>query len=155
MLITRAQLKPAEEVLILGAQWRAAPPSRSRKVAGARVIAAAGSEPKLAKAKELGADEAILHSNRDSPMKSSGLQIVAASMSCSNTLAMFTWETEYPQPRGGRRLVTCGATTGPEGKFESASYSAANLSILGTYMGSKAELFAVLELVGRGLLKAC
>jgi len=125
------------------------------KVAGARVIATAGSEPKLAKAKELGADEAILHSNRISPMKSSGLQIVAASMSCSKHVGNVTWEQSIRSLAVGGRLVTCGATTGPEGKIDIRQLFSRNLSILGTYMGSKAELFAVLETRGERASKAC
>ncbi len=51
-------------------------------------------------------------------------------------------------------MVTCSATTGPEGKKSiSASYSAAIFRFSERYMGSKSELFAVLDLVGRGLLK--
>ena len=55
MLITRAQLKPSEEVLILGAGSGVGSAAiQIAKLTGARVIATAGSEAKLAKAKELG-----------------------------------------------------------------------------------------------------
>jgi NADPH:quinone reductase-like Zn-dependent oxidoreductase len=62
MLLTRAQLKPAEVVLILGAGSGVGSAAiQITKMFGCRVIATAGSEAKLAKAKELGADELINH----------------------------------------------------------------------------------------------
>ncbi|HYA89671.1 MAG TPA: zinc-binding dehydrogenase, partial [archaeon] len=53
----------------------------------------------------------------------------------------------------GGRLVTCGATTGYDGKIDIRYLFTRHLSILGSFMGSKAELYAVLELFERGLLK--
>lgn len=154
MLITRAQLKPAEEVLILGAGSGVGSAAiQIAKVAGARVIATAGSEPKLAKAKELGADEAILHSNRDFSDEVKRLTNRRGVDVVFEHVGNVTWEQSIRSLAVGGRLVTCGATTGPEGKIDIRQLFSRNLSILGTYMGSKAELFAVLELVGRGLLK--
>jgi NADPH:quinone reductase-like Zn-dependent oxidoreductase len=51
-----------------------------------------------------------------------------------------TWERSILSlaPRG--RLVTCGATTGPRGAMDLRHVFAKQLSIMGTYMGSKAEL---------------
>src|SRR5246500_2474921 len=58
MLLTRAQLQPAEEVLILGAGSGVGSAAiQIAKMFGCRVIATAGSDAKLAKARELGADE--------------------------------------------------------------------------------------------------
>jgi len=50
------------------------------------------------------------------------------------------------------RLVTCGATTGYDAKIDLRFLFSRHLSILGSYMGSKAELFPVLELVSRKLI---
>jgi NADPH:quinone reductase-like Zn-dependent oxidoreductase len=41
--------------------------------------------------------------------------------------------------RGGR-LVTCGATTGPAGQLDLAALFAKQLTIQGSYMGTKGEL---------------
>ncbi|MGH9771532.1 MAG: zinc-binding dehydrogenase [Candidatus Acidiferrales bacterium] len=49
--------------------------------------------------------------------------------------------------------ISCGATTGFEGAVDIRYLFSRNLSIIGTYMGGKGELFAVLDLVDRGLLK--
>jgi len=154
MLITRAQLKPAEEVLILGAGSGVGSAAiQIAKVAGARVIATAGSEQKLAMAKELGADEAILHSVQDFSNEVKRLTNRRGVDVVFEHVGNATWEQSIRSLAVGGRLVTCGATTGPEGKIDIRYLFSRNLSILGTYMGSKAELFAVLELVGRGLLK--
>ena len=154
MLITRAQLKPSEEVLILGAGSGVGSAAiQIAKRAGAHVIATAGSEAKLAKAKELGADEVINHAKQniaDEVRRISnrrGVDVVF------EHVGQATWEQSMRSLAVGGRLVTCGATTGFEGKFDIRYLFSRNLSILGTYMGGKSELFDVFELVARGELK--
>jgi NADPH:quinone reductase-like Zn-dependent oxidoreductase len=154
MLITRAHLKPAEDVLILGAGSGVGSAAiQIAKVAGARVIATAGSEEKLAKGKELGADEVILHSKQDIAAQVKRLTNRRGVDVVFEHVGQATWEPSIRSLAVGGRLVTCGATSGWEGKIDIRYLFTRHLSILGSYMGSKAELFAVLELVGRGLLK--
>src|SRR2546422_780527 len=58
MLVARADLQPGEEVLVLGAGSGVGSAAiQVAKFLGARVITTAGSEEKLLKARELGADE--------------------------------------------------------------------------------------------------
>ena len=154
MLITRARLKPGEDVLILGGGSGVGSAAiQIAKVAGARVIATAGSEAKLAKAKELGADEVLLHSQGDFAnavrrlTERRGVDVVF------EHVGKATWEQSIRSLAVGGRLVTCGATTGFDGALDIRYLFSRNLSILGTYMGSKGELYAVLDLVKRGLLK--
>ena len=65
MLITRAQLQPGENALILGAGSGVGSAAiQIAKLFGARVIATAGSDEKLSKAKELGADHFINHKSQ-------------------------------------------------------------------------------------------
>jgi NADPH:quinone reductase-like Zn-dependent oxidoreductase len=52
------------------------------------------------------------------------------------------------------RLVTCGATTGYEGKIDIRFLFSRHLSILGSFMGSRAELYAALRLIGQRKLHA-
>jgi NADPH:quinone reductase-like Zn-dependent oxidoreductase len=49
--------------------------------------------------------------------------------------------------------VTCGATTGYDVKLDMRFLFTRQLSILGSYMGTKAELRTVLKLVEQGRLK--
>ena len=53
----------------------------------------------------------------------------------------------------GGRLVTCGATTGYDAKLDLRFLFTRQLSIMGSYMGTKAELRTVLKLVAQGRLK--
>ena len=64
-----------------------------------------------------------------------------------------TWDQSVYSLAVGGRLVTCGATSGFESKINVGYLFARQLSILGSFMGEKAELFSVLELFKRGLLK--
>ncbi len=154
MLITRARLQPAEEVLILGGGSGVGSAAiQIAKCTGARVIATAGSEAKLAKAKELGADEVGLHSRGDFANEVKRLTNRRGVDVVLEHVGRATWEQSIRSLAVGGRLVTCGATTGFEGTVDIRYLFSRNLSILGTYMGGKGELYAVLDLVERGLLK--
>lgn len=154
MLITRAQLKPSEEVLILGAGSGVGSAAiQIAKLTGARVIATAGSEAKLAKAKELGADEVIQHSKQNIADEIKRITNRRGVDVVFEHVGQATWEQSIRSLAIGGRLVTCGATTGYEGKIDIRYLFSRNLSILGTYMGGKAELFDVIELVREGKLK--
>ena len=51
------------------------------------------------------------------------------------------------------RLVTCGATTGHDARIDLRFLFTRQLSIMGSYMGTKTELRTVLKLVAQGRLK--
>jgi NADPH:quinone reductase-like Zn-dependent oxidoreductase len=154
MLITRAALQPGEDVLILAAGSGVGTAGiQIAKLAGARVIATAGSEAKLSKARELGADETINHSKQDivDEVKrftgKRGVDVVF------EHVGEATWEKSVLSLAQNGRLVTCGATTGYNGKFDLRYLFTRNLSLLGSFMGSRSELFSVLKLVAEGKLK--
>ncbi|HTU35289.1 MAG TPA: zinc-binding dehydrogenase [Candidatus Acidoferrum sp.] len=154
MLITRANLRPAEEVLVLGAGSGVGSAAiQIAKVAGARVIATAGSDEKLAKAKELGADDTILHSKQDIASEVKRLTDRRGVDVVFEHVGEATWEKSIRSLAVGGRLVTCGATTGFEGKIDIRYLFSRQISILGSYMGSKAELLSVMELVRRRAVK--
>jgi NADPH:quinone reductase-like Zn-dependent oxidoreductase len=154
MLITRAALKPAETVLVLGAGSGVGSAAiQIAKVAGARVIATAGSQEKLAKAKELGANDLIDHSKQDISAEVKRFTSRRGVDVVFEHVGQATWEHSIRSLAVGGRLVTCGATTGYEGKIDLRYLFSRQLSILGSYMGGKSELCSVLELVARGLVK--
>ena len=150
---TRAQLRPSEEVLVIAAGSGVGSAAiQIAKATGARVIATAGSESKLARAKELGADEVLLHGGefaREVKRLTGGRGVDVV----FEHVGQATWEQSVFSLKPGGRLVTCGATTGFEGKINIGYLFARQLSILGSFMGSKSELYSVLELFKRGLLK--
>ena len=153
MLLGRAQLRPAEDVLVIAAGSGVGSAAiQIAKATGARVIATAGSEPKLAKAKELGADDVLLHGGEFARevkrlTGGRGVDVVFEHVGAA------TWEQSIFSLKTGGRLVTCGATTGFESKININYVFGRQLSILGSFMGQKSELFAALELFKRGLLK--
>jgi NADPH:quinone reductase-like Zn-dependent oxidoreductase len=153
MLLSRAQLRPAEEVLVIGASSGVGSAAiQIAKTVGARVIAASTSDAKLAKAKALGADDVVLSRGefaREVKRLTGGRGVDVV----FEHVGQATWEQSiYSLARGGR-LVTCGATTGFDGKLNIGYLFARHLSILGSFTGAKSELFAALELFKRGLLK--
>jgi NADPH:quinone reductase-like Zn-dependent oxidoreductase len=123
------------------------------KAAGARVIATAGSDEKLEKARELGADAVINHSTQKIADEVKRLTNRRGVEVVFEHVGQATWENSIRSLAVGGRLVTCGATTGLDGAINIAYLFTRHLSILGSFMGSKAELFSALELLRRGLLK--
>ena len=154
MLLTRAQLQPAEDVLILGAGSGVGSAAiQIAKMFGCRVIATVGNEAKLRKAKELGADEVINHKSqkiKDEVRRLTGKRGVDVAFEHVGTA---TWDDSLASLARGGRLVTCGATTGYDAKIDLRFLFSRQLSILGSYMGTKSEFATVLKLVADGRLK--
>ena len=154
MLITRAELQPGEDVLILGAGSGVGSAAiQIAKFFGARVVTTAGSEAKLAKAKELGADHLINYKTqkiRDEVRRITdkrGVDVVVEHVGAA------TWEDSLSSLAPTGRLVTCGATTGYDAKVDLRFLFSRQLSLLGSYMGTKSELHMVMKLVAAGKLK--
>ena len=154
MLLTRAQLQPGEEVLILGAGSGVGSAAiQIAKFFGCRVIATAGNEAKLAKAKELGADETINHHTQKIKDEVRRLTAKRGVDVVFEHVGTATWDDSVASLARGGRLVTCGATTGYDAKIDLRFLFSRQLSILGSYMGTKSEFATVLKLVARGKLK--
>src|ERR1700678_4206588 len=154
MLIGRAKLQPAETVLVLGAGSGVGSAAiQIAKAAGARVIATAGSDTKLEKARELGADAVINHTTQKIADEVKRLTNRRGVEVVFEHVGQATWDNSVRSLAVGGRLVPCGATTGFDGAINIAYLFTRHLSILGSFMGSKAELFSALELLRRGLLK--
>jgi NADPH:quinone reductase-like Zn-dependent oxidoreductase len=154
MLVGRAELQPGEDVLILGAGSGVGSAAiQVAKFFGARVIATASSEAKLAKAKELGADHVINHKTqkiRDEVRRITGKRGVDVVFEHVGTA---TWDESIASLAPSGRLVTCGATTGYDAKIDLRFLFSRQLSLLGSYMGTKSELHTVMKLVAAGRLK--
>lgn len=154
MLLTRAQLKPGERVLVLAAGSGVGVAAiQIAKLAGAFVIATAGTDKKCEKAKALGADAVINH-NREAIAERVreltdgwGVDVVFEHVGPA------TFEQSLRSLAKGGRIVTCGATTGPTATFDIRYLFSRQLSILGSMMGRTGELLTVVRLVGEGKLK--
>ena len=154
MLIARAELQPGEDILVLGAGSGVGSAAiQIAKFFGARVIATAGSDEKLAKAKEFGADHLINHKTqkiRDEVRRITNKRGVDVVFEHVGTA---TWDDSLASLASGGRLVTCGATTGYDAKVDLRFLFSRQLSLLGSYMGAKSELHTVMKLVAAGRLK--
>jgi NADPH:quinone reductase-like Zn-dependent oxidoreductase len=154
MLLTRAQLQPGEDILILGAGSGVG--SAAIQIAsmfGARIIATAGNTEKLEKAKQLGAHHLIDHKTqkiRDEVRRITNKRGVDVVFEHVGTA---TWDDSVASLAVGGRLITCGATTGYDAKIDLRFLFTRQLSILGSYMGAKSELLSVMKLVASGHLE--
>ena len=154
MLVARTELQPGEDVLILGAgSGIGSAAIQIAKFFGARVIATAGSDEKLAKARQLGADHLINHKSqkiRDEVRRITNKRGVDVVFEHVGTA---TWEDSLASLALCGRLVTCGATTGYDAKVNLLFLFSRQLSLLGSYMGVKSELHTIMKLVANGRLK--
>jgi NADPH:quinone reductase-like Zn-dependent oxidoreductase len=154
MLVTRARVEPREDVLVWAAGSGVGMAAiQLAKLRGARVIATAGSEAKLARARELGADEVIDHHRQDVVAEvrrltgKKGVEVVV------EHVGQATWERSLLALAHRGRLVTCGATTGPAGQTDLRYLFSKQLTLLGSYMGSKAEMLAAAPFFFEGRLR--
>ncbi len=153
MLFARAQLKAGETVLIHAAGSGVGSAAvQLAKLAGATVIATASTPVKLDKAKALGADHLINYAEVDFLEEVKKLTSRKLVDVVFEHVGASTWDKSIAcLPKGGR-LVTCGATTGHDVRIDLRTLFFKSISLLGSTMGSKSELFQVLELVEQGRL---
>jgi len=141
MLLTRAQLKRGEDVLVLAAGSGVGQAAiQIAFLVGARVFATAGSEEKLERARSLGAYEVIDHYRQDVAEEIKRLTNRRGVDVVIEHVGEATWPASVRSLARGGRLVTCGATTGPNGALDLRALFAKQLTIQGSYMGTKGEL---------------
>ena len=155
MLVDRVNLKPGETVLVHAAGSGVGIAAiQIAKLLGARVFATASTNEKLEKAKGLGADEVINYQEQDF------LEQVRKLTSKRGVDVVFehtgeaTWEKSVRSLVKGGRLVTCGATSGYQGNLDLRYLFSRQISLHGSYMGSKSELMEVARFFADGRLKA-
>ncbi|MDC4202974.1 MAG: zinc-binding dehydrogenase [Candidatus Manganitrophus sp.] len=154
MLITRAALKPGQDLLVLaGGSGVGSAAVQIGKLAGARVIATASTQKKLDQARQLGADLLINYAERDfsrevfKMTKGRGVDVVFEHVGPA------TFGKSIVSLAKNGTLVTCGATTGPTTELDLRHIFWKDLSILGARTGTRAEMETVARLVGERKLK--
>lgn len=154
MLMTRGQLQPGETVLIHAAGSGVGSAAiQIAKWRGATVLTTVGDPAKAAKAEALGADRVIQHTTEDfttAALAATGDRGVNLVL---EHIGPATWAGSLRALARGGRLVTCGATSGPDVTMPLRFLFVKELSILGCYMGGRQEVDDVLALVARGTLK--
>lgn len=154
MLVGLAGVRPGQTVLVLGASSGVGTAAiQIAKMFHCRVITTAGNEAKLEKAKALGADYGIDHYKQKISEEvrkitnKEGVDIVV------EHVGVATWDESMRSLKTAGTLVTCGATTGPNVAVDLRHLFARQLRLLGSYMGTMAELHEVLGHVFAGRLR--
>jgi NADPH:quinone reductase-like Zn-dependent oxidoreductase len=154
MLVRRAQLLAGETVLVQAAGSGVGSAAiQIAKLIGAKVIATASTDAKLQRAKDLGADHVINYTTQDFVEEVKRLTQRKMVDVVFEHVGGETFEKSIACLPYGGRLVTCGATSGNEVKLNLTVLFYKRISLLGSTMGSKGDLFRVLQLVEEGRLK--
>ena len=153
MLFALAGLQHGETVLIMGAGSGVGSMAvQMAKYAGARVMTTVGADDKIPKAVILGADAVINHAKEQVAERvkllteGRGVDVVI------EHIGPEVWDSCLASLTKGGRLITCGATTGGDVKLNLRYVFSRQLTIKGSYMGTRAELVKVAELMGQGRL---
>ena len=151
MLVTRAGLREGEWVLVWGIGGGIGTASlQIAKALGARVIATSGSDEKLARARDLGAEAVVNHAGEDvaeavrQATGGRGANVVV------EHVGEATWKTSLQVAAPGARICVCGATSGPNPPANLHRIWWKQLTILGSTMGTRADFEGAYELVASG-----
>ena len=145
-LISRAQVRPGERVLILGIGGGVATMAlHIARAAGCRVIVTSSSDEKLARAKELGAHDGVNYTSPEwvskvKALAGGGVDVVIDSVGS-------TWPDSINCLAPGGRVVVFGGTGGAKVELMVRPVTMGQISLLGTTMGSARDFAGLLNAV--------
>jgi len=150
MLVTRARVRAGDVVLVLaGGSGVGQAAIQLARQFGARVFATSA-PAKAERTRALGAEAVFDHYDGDFAREvrratnGHGADVVI------EHVGQATWDRSVRALASGGRLVTCGATTGPAAALNLQHLFARQLSLLGSYMGTFADLQAAAPLLCDG-----
>jgi NADPH:quinone reductase-like Zn-dependent oxidoreductase len=153
MVVHKARVAPGETVLVHGAgSGIGVAAIQIAKLYGARVIVTASTQEKLARARQLGADETIEYTTADFVAECKRLTGKRGVDAVIEHVGGEVFAQSLRAVRVGGRVVTCGATAGFHPSIDLRHIFFRNVEVLGSTMGSKADLIAVLAHVQAGRL---
>lgn len=153
MLVTRARLQQSETVLIWGIGGGVAQAAlRIATNLGARAIVTSTSDQKLERARALGAAVTLNSTTVDVAAEVRKLTAKRGVEVVVDSVGQQSWEASLRCLARGGRLVTCGATSGPQVGIDIRKLFWYQWNILGSTMGNEAEWKQVVELAGKGKL---
>lgn len=153
-LVTRAQLKSGETVLITGIGGGvSAFGLQIAKALGARVVATSRSDRKLEEASKLGADGTLNVTSGDWSKEAIKLSGGEGPDVILDSVGGETFGRALSVIRRGGRIVTYGATTGPIDRFDITKLFWKQVDVLGTTMGTPLEFAAMIELFERKAIR--
>jgi NADPH:quinone reductase-like Zn-dependent oxidoreductase len=153
MCVTRANIGAGDDVLIWGIGGGVAQAAlRIAKDRGAKVWVTSGSDEKLERARELGADETINHRTQSVGKEirhrsgKRGVNVVIDSVGQS------TWKESLISLGRAGRLVTCGGTSGAIVETDVRRLFWNQWTIMGSTMGNDREFAEVVSALNTGRL---
>lgn len=150
MLVTRAAVREGEWALIWGIGGGVATAAfEICRALGLRTIVTSGSDDKLARAVEWGADVGVNHAKADVVVAvreatGKGVDVVV------ETVGEETWARSLAAVRPTGRVVVCGATSGPNPPAQLHRFWWKQLTVLGSTMGTRDDFLGAYELVRSG-----
>lgn len=151
-LVTRGEVREGETVVVPGIGSGVATFVVQMAAAlGARVFVTSGSDEKVEKAKELGAEGGVNYNSED---WSKELKSMVGGVDLSvDHVGGEAFDALVSLAKPGSRIVVFGATAGPAPKVMTIRISLKNLDVLGTAMGTNEEFGAMLDLYAEHGLK--
>ncbi len=161
MLVTHNTVKAGDKVLILGASGGVGTGCvMLAKQMGCEVIACAGSDDKMARLKELGADHVVNYRTTDfskwaigqygKPQRRTyegGVDVVV------NFTGGDTWLPSLKCVKRGGKILTCGATAGHDPKEDLRYIWSFELQVIGSNSFYHDNLAALMDMIQEGSLK--
>ncbi len=154
MIVTRARVRAGETVLVWGFGGGVALAAmRIAKLLGARTIVTSSSDAKLQEARRLGADVTFNHRTQKVAQEVRALTQKRGVDVVVDNVGEATWNDSLRMLGRGGRLVTCGATTGPNVAMDARRLFWYQWTIMGSTMGNLAEYAEVVRRLGQGELR--
>jgi NADPH:quinone reductase-like Zn-dependent oxidoreductase len=153
-LVSRAALKPGEDVLVIGASGGTALAAvQIARLMGARVFAVTKGEEKVRRLRELGAD--VVYDRADTDWAKAvfkdtdrrGVDVVVENVGAP------TWAGSVRALANGGRLVTYGGTAGPRVELDIRGVFWKQIQVIGTTMASRGEFEDLLRVIFSGRLR--
>ncbi len=153
MLIGRAQLKPHQTLLVMGASGGIGTAAlQIGKWIGAKVIAAVGHSNKIERAQQAGAHAVVDYSQPDVAADIQRLTEGRGADVAIDSAGSISFALGLNALAPGGTLVICGATAGPHVTLELRPFFSKEWTVMGARMGTRSELIEVTRLISDGAL---
>lgn len=154
MVVTRARVQAGETVLIWGIGGGVSLTAlRIAKLRGARVVVTSSDDAKLRAARALGADTTLNYRTQKIAQEVRALTNKRGADVVIENVGAATWDESLRSLGRGGRLVTCGATSGPQVSVDLRRLFWYQWTLMGSTMGNDAEYREIVRLLGTGELR--